>query len=119
AITYLGGNKIATETAAVDDTFNTLEAQNTLDGVPSATTTPASPAQTVSRALANREQAFKQLTEIAEFFRKTEPHSPVSYMLEKAVRWGNMPLHELMQELINDETTRNRYSELTGVKGQG
>ncbi|HMW72239.1 MAG TPA: type VI secretion system protein TssA, partial [Cellvibrionaceae bacterium] len=78
----------------------------------------AAAVQPVTRALANRDQAFKQLAEIAEFFRKTEPHSPISYMLEKAVRWGNMPLHELMQELISDDATRNRYSELTGVKGQ-
>lgn len=63
----------------------------------------------------NREVAFKQLMEIAEFFRKTEPHSPVSYILEKAVKWGNMPLTMLIQELIPDSSSRNHYSELTGV----
>ena len=109
AITYLGGNKIAAEAPTVDDTISTASEPGTPNTAQDASPAPAQPK-------ASREQAFKQLTEIAEYFRKTEPHSPVSYMLEKAVRWGNMPLHELMQELISDETTRNRYSELTGVK---
>jgi len=66
-------------------------------------------------AMMNRELAFKQLKEIAEFFRKTEPHSPVSYLLSKAVRWGDMPLTALIQELIPDSSSRSHYSELTGV----
>ncbi|SMF29889.1 type VI secretion system protein ImpA [Alteromonadaceae bacterium Bs31] len=69
----------------------------------------------VQGPVANREDAFKQLVEIADFFRRTEPHSPVSYVLEKAVKWGNMPLTALMQELIPDSSSRNHYSELTGV----
>lgn len=63
-----------------------------------------------------REDAFRQLREISEFFRKTEPHSPVSYVLQKAVKWGNMRLDELIQELIPDSSSRAHYSELTGVE---
>ncbi|RZA00544.1 MAG: type VI secretion system protein TssA, partial [Moraxellaceae bacterium] len=74
------------------------------------------PTQMESCALGSREQAFKQLEDIAAFFRKTEPHSPISFLIEKAIRWGNMPLYELMQELINDDATRNRFSDLTGVQ---
>lgn len=63
----------------------------------------------------SRESAFRQLEEIARYFRQTEPHSPVSYVLEKAVKWGAMPLNELMSELIPDDSSRNHYSKLTGV----
>jgi len=69
----------------------------------------------VSNALNSREDAFKQLNTIAEYFIKTEPHSPVAYMLTKAVKWGNMPLDELMRELIPDSTSRELYTALTGV----
>ena len=31
---------------------------------------------------------------VAHFFRRTEPHSPVAYLAEKAVKWGEMPLHD-------------------------
>lgn len=64
----------------------------------------------------NREVAFKQLIEIAKFFRKTEPHSPVSSVLEKAVKWGNMPLDELMLELIPDQGSRTHFSLATGIE---
>ena len=73
-------------------------------------TTAASQNSTLSREI-----AFKQLLEISNFFRTTEPHSPVSYMLEKAVRWGNLPLHELILELIPDSSSRDHYGSLTGV----
>lgn len=64
----------------------------------------------------NRDDAFRQLREISEFFRKTEPHSPISYVLEKAVKWGNMNLAELVQELIPDSSSREYFGSLTGVK---
>lgn len=68
-----------------------------------------------ANALNSRDDAFKQLNTIAEYFRKTEPHSPISYMLTKTVKWGNMPLEELMKELIPDSSSRDTYSSLTGV----
>lgn len=73
---------------------------------------------TQSGPIKSREQAFKQLTEISRFFRKTEPHSPVSYVLEKAVKWGNMSLNELVDELIPDSSSREHFSNITGVKGE-
>ncbi|PCJ44959.1 MAG: type VI secretion system protein TssA [Moraxellaceae bacterium] len=67
-------------------------------------------------AIQNREEAFKQILRIADFFMKTEPHSPVPYALEKAVRWGRMPLHSLMGELLTDSGARDTYELVTGVK---
>lgn len=62
-----------------------------------------------------RADALRQLGHIAQFFRRTEPHSPLSYIIEKAVRWGDMPLGDLMRELIPDTGSRSTYSSLTGV----
>ena len=67
-------------------------------------------------AIKSREDAFRHLNSIANFFRKTEPHSPISYIIDKAVRWGDMELDELMRELIPDSSSRGYYSSLTGVK---
>ena len=55
-------------------------------------------------AIQNRKEALRQLTKLAEFFRKTEPHSPVSYLVTRAVKWGNMPLETWLQDVIKDET---------------
>ena len=70
----------------------------------------------VSGPISSREQAFSQLMEISAFFRKTEPHSPISYIIERAVKWGDMPLEDLIRELIPDSSARDFYGSLTGVK---
>jgi type VI secretion system protein ImpA len=59
---------------------------------------------TASGAIQNRQDALKRLSDIAEFFRKTEPHSPISYIIQRAVKWGNMPLENWLQDVIKDET---------------
>jgi len=73
-------------------------------------------ANAIGGPIKTRTDAFRHLNEISEYFRKTEPHSPISYALEKAVKWGDMSLSELMRELIPDSSSLNYYSSLTGVK---
>ena len=64
----------------------------------------AAPAVDIAQAQVNsREDAFKMLIKASEFFRKTEPHSPVSYMLQQTVEFGRMDLPQLLQTLIGDE----------------
>jgi type VI secretion system protein ImpA len=84
----------------------------------SATGVPQAKTAVTSGTINSREAAFAQLREIAKYFRTAEPHSPVSYVIEKAVKWGNMPLNELMIELISDPSSRKHYSELTGVASE-
>lgn len=64
----------------------------------------------------DREQAFKALLQLADFFRRTEPHSPVSYTIEQAVRWGRMPLPDLLQEIIPEDAARQNLFRLAGIK---
>lgn len=108
AVCHLGQDKFPVEQSFAEEENTAAD-----EGAPS-----SAPVQqkVVAGPIANREQAFKQLLEIASFFRKSEPHSPVSYILEKAVKWGQMPLPELMQELISDDSALQYYSTLTGVK---
>jgi len=62
-----------------------------------------------------RDDAFRALLQVADFFRRTEPHSPVSYALEQVVRWGRMSLPELMAELISDESVRDDLTRRAGI----
>lgn len=75
----------------------------------------ASGSTATSGPINSRAEALKHLGHISQFFRRTEPHSPLSYIIEKAVRWGDMSLGELMHELIPDSGSRSTYSSLTGV----
>jgi type VI secretion system protein ImpA len=67
-------------------------------------------------AVHNREEAFRSLLKVAEFFRRTEPHSPVSYALQQVVRWGRMSLPELLTELITDESVRQGAFKQVGIR---
>ncbi len=70
----------------------------------------------VKNSEVTREQVFEELQNISAYFRATEPHSPVSYLLDKAVRWGHLSLPELLRELITDEEdTRKRIFTVAGL----
>jgi len=66
-------------------------------------------------SIKSRDQAFQLILEVSAYFRRTEPHSPVSYVLEKAVKWGRMPLDQLIPELIADGHALEQYRNLTGI----
>jgi len=70
----------------------------------------------INQQMKSRAQAIDQLDVIAEFFRKTEPHSPMSYAIEQVVHWSNLSLPELLQELIVDGDARNGFFKLSGIK---
>lgn len=65
--------------------------------------------------LANREQAMRVLQEISDYFQANEPHSPVSYMLQKTIKWSQMPLHEWLNQVIKNENPLHNVQELLGV----
>jgi type VI secretion system protein ImpA len=63
-----------------------------------------------------REDAFRALLQVAEYFKRTEPHSPVAYALEQAVRWGRMPLPDLLTELIPEPGAREQIFKVVGIR---
>jgi type VI secretion system protein ImpA len=63
-----------------------------------------------------RESALRDLDRIAEFFRRTEPHSPLAYTLEEAVRRGRMGLAELLAEVVPDLAVRNEMLRRLGMR---
>jgi type VI secretion system protein ImpA len=84
---------------------------------PPETVLPVAPEEgpTWSDAPDSRAQALAQLREIAAFFRRTEPHSPVAYLAEKAAEWGMQPLHVWLREVVKDAASLQHVQELLGV----
>ncbi|OTG79724.1 type VI secretion protein [Acinetobacter sp. ANC 5054] len=68
--------------------------------------------------LENREQAMRVLQDIADYFQVNEPHSPVSYMLQKTIKWSQMPLHEWLTQVIKNENPLEAVQEMLGVQQQ-
>jgi type VI secretion system protein ImpA len=70
----------------------------------------------IAQTISSKQQAFNSLLEIAEFFRQHEPQSPVPYLLEQAVRWGNLPLPDLLAQLVPDPRVLGFSLQLLGAK---
>ena len=64
----------------------------------------------------DREQAFQAILQIAAFFRRTEPHSSVSFALETIVRRGRMDFMGLLAELVPDESQRRDVLTRAGIE---
>lgn len=71
-----------------------------------------------SGVIRTRDDAFRILTKVADYFRAAEPHSPIASVLDQAVRWGRLPLHQLIAELIPDAQAREHFGMLTGLRGK-
>ena len=77
-------------------------------------TTHATPGH--SGPIASRSQAIASLRSVAEFFRRTEPHSPVSYFADKAADAADQDLHAWLRSVVKDEGSLAHIEELLGVK---
>jgi type VI secretion system protein ImpA len=64
----------------------------------------------------NRADALRRLAAVADYFRRTEPHSPVAYLVQRAVRWGEMPLEAWLRDVIANEDVLARVHETLGLK---
>jgi type VI secretion system protein ImpA len=69
-----------------------------------------------AKRLATREDALASLTEIADYFRRTEPQSPLAYTIEEAIRRGRMTWPELIAELVRDDQVRTNILTSLGIK---
>lgn len=50
----------------------------------------------------NRTQAYEMIRQAADYLARTEPHSPVPYLLRRALRWGSLSLQDLLPELLQN-----------------
>ena len=64
----------------------------------------------------NRADALRRLAAVADYFRRTEPHSPVPYLVQRAVHWANLPLEQWLQYVIHDTTSLESIRETLGLK---
>ncbi|MEQ8791066.1 MAG: type VI secretion system protein TssA [Pirellulaceae bacterium] len=51
-----------------------------------------------------RLQAYQQIDAAAEVLRRLEPHSPVPYLVKRAVKLGRMPFPTLIKQLVREES---------------
>lgn len=67
-------------------------------------------------SIRNRAEAYRMLSEAADYLLIHEPHSPAPYLVKRAVMWGHMTLTELLQELISDDSDLKQIFRLLGLR---
>jgi type VI secretion system protein ImpA len=78
------------------------------DGRPASAGTPGSPT--------TRAEAYRLLAEAAETLERLEPHSPIPYLVRRAVELGSLPFPQLIKALIRDGNVLSELSRELGLK---
>lgn len=63
-----------------------------------------------------RSEAYQMLSEAADFLSRTEPHSPTSYLVRRAIVWGSLSLEELLPELVRNQSELSEIYRLLNVR---
>lgn len=64
----------------------------------------------------NRRQALKLLGQIQDYFATNEPHSPVTFLLGRAIDWADMPLDQWLTHIIKNEDQLATLSDMIGIQ---
>lgn len=66
--------------------------------------------------ISTRAEAYHRLREAADYLMRTEPHSPVPYLVRRAITWGNLSLAELLEELLQKNADLATINALLGIR---
>lgn len=90
---------------------------------PAAETATASASPAASQAanaaeiqINTRAQAYAQLKQAADLLQRLEPHSPIPYLVHRAVELGRLPFPQLMQQLIRDTNILTELNRELGIE---
>jgi type VI secretion system protein ImpA len=70
-----------------------------------------------SGPIRSRADAYRRLSEAADYLLRMEPHSPTPYLVKRAVEWGQMSLPELLQQIVRNEGELNEIDRLLRLTG--
>lgn len=82
--------------------------------------TEAMPSDTTADGpIQSRADAYRRLSEAADYLLRAEPHSPVPYVVKRAVDWGSLSFGELLVELMEGGGDHQRVLRLLGLDEMG
>jgi type VI secretion system ImpA family protein len=82
----------------------------------SLTTRSGSSAYAAPGPIASRDEAYRQLTAVADYLLANDPHSPIPYILQRAVELGQLGLPELLEQVSDEEGGLSRLLEALGLQ---
>jgi type VI secretion system protein ImpA len=69
-----------------------------------------------ARAMTSRAEVYQRLAEAADLLQQLEPHSPIPYLIRRAVALGALPFPQLMKALIREEGVLNELNREMGIE---
>lgn len=90
------------------------ETTEAADGAPAAA--PARRDGAAAQRMLSRDDVYRQLNDAAKLLERLEPHSPIPYLIQKAIKLGAMPFPLLIKSLIRDENTIKELNRELGIK---
>ena len=106
---------IADTVNSTDDNESTmLDGNKSLASTKNVTLTDFNPSNRDHQS--NRQQALKLLAQIQEYFATNEPHSPVTFLLGRAIDWADMPLDQWLAHIIKNEDQLSMISDMVGIQ---
>jgi len=70
------------------------------------------------RRAVTRDDLYKQLAEVAAKLQQIEPHSPIPYLINRAVELGKLPFPLLLKTLVQDDSIISQLSREFGLKSE-
>jgi type VI secretion system protein ImpA len=70
----------------------------------------------LGRQINSRAQVYQQLAQTAALLQRLEPHSPIPYLINRAVELGALSFPELMQQLVRDTDVLMMMNRELGIK---
>ena len=66
--------------------------------------------------VANREEIYRVVEQAANVLERLEPHSPIPYLLRRAVALGHMPFNRLIRELVRNNDLLTEIEREFGIQ---
>jgi type VI secretion system protein ImpA len=70
----------------------------------------------ISGKVGSRDHAYRQLAQAAAVLRQLEPHSPIPYLIQRAVELGSMPFPQLIRALIREQNVLTELNRELGIR---
>ena len=86
--------------------------------VAAASASEAAAAPPTSEKMVTRADIYERLSEAAARLQQIEPHSPIPYLIQRAVDLGQMPFPQLMKALISDAKVIEELNRGLGIKSE-
>lgn len=68
------------------------------------------------KAAGSRAEAYRQLEQAAAVLQQLEPHSPIPYLVQRAIKLGSMPFPMLIRELVREPGVLTELNRELGIK---